>query len=517
LALLIVALTGCATLPSDYERTVSKAITNTQDTRLGQTVSGLTAYHPGQSAFYILNSGLEAFAVRGALAGAAERSIDLQYYIYKGDTTGKLLTYQLLKAADRGVRVRILLDDLGVSGLDTVLAALDSHPNFQVRLFNPFIRRNRKGLAFLTDFSRVNRRMHNKSYTVDNQVTIVGGRNIGNEYFQANPGINFTDLDLLAAGPVVPEISDAFDAFWNSDFAVPVYALDIGQPKAEDLNQVREVLRQHAEGMRESDYAVRLRETDFIKNMGNEKMPLYRGDALVKYDLPDKVATDPYDLSTHMGPRLRMIAEDTQHEMLISSPYFVPGKPGMELFHKLSEQGVRIRILTNSLAATDVGIVHAGYSRYRKPLLQEGVELYEVKPGVGSADAENEHRIGGSSGASLHAKVFVFDRRSVFVGSLNLDPRSLIQNTEIGILVESPELADQLTVLFENAFQTFTFQVRLRNNPYADRDSSLSEEVLEWVTEEDGQQVKFDRDPYVSIWRIMGIKLLSLLPIEDQL
>jgi putative cardiolipin synthase len=161
--------------------------------------------------------------------------------------------------------------------------------------------------------------------------------------------------------------------------------------------------------------------------------------------------------------------------------------------------------------------VHAGYSRYRKPLLKMGVELCEVKPDIDSADAQNEHRIGGSSSASLHAKVFVFDRQAVFVGSLNSDPRSLIQNTEIGILVESPALADQLTVLFENAFQTFTFQVRLRKNPYADRDSSLSDEVLEWVTEEGGQQVKFDSDPYVSIWRIIGIKLLSLLPIEDQL
>jgi putative cardiolipin synthase len=277
------------------------------------------------------------------------------------------------------------------------------------------------------------------------------------------------------------------------------------------------VLRQHAEDVRESEYAARLRETDFIKNLGKEKMPLYRGDASVKYDLPAKVAADPYDSATHMGPLLRMFAEDTQHEMLISSPYIVPGKHGMELFHKLSEQGVRIRILTNSLAATDVGIVHAGYSRYRNPLLEKGVELYEVKPDVERGDPENKHRIGGSSGASLHAKVFVFDRRTVFVGSLNLDPRSLIQNTEIGILVESPELADQLTVLFENAFQTFTFQVRLKNNPYAGRDSSLSDEVLEWVTEENGQQVRFDRDPYVSIWRIIGIKLLSLLPIEDQL
>jgi len=409
----------------------------------------------------------------------------------------------------------ILIDDLGTGIEDDIMALLDLHPDFEIRLFNPFASRNAKGLDFLTRFDRVNRRMHNKSFTVDNQVTIVGGRNIGDEYFEANPIFNFADLDLMGVGPVVNEVSTAFDAYWNSDFAVPIRVLHIEKELPEDLNEIRRYLTEHVSKMRASEYAKALAETQIVQDFVNEDLPLFWGPAKVVCDLPKKVATDPKDSSTHLGPRMWPVFEATRSELVLISPYFVPGKDGVSSLGKLRAKEVRILIITNSLAATDVSIVHAGYAPYRRDLLREGIELYEVKPTPGmKAKKTNNTGAVGSSRSSLHAKAFVFDRRLLFIGSPNLDPRSIDLNTEMGIFVDNSELAGMLAEGFEQALPTNAYRLRLKEVP---DEGQRTREVIEWTTKENGRDVRFQTDPGVSAWRRVGIGLMSLLPIEGQL
>lgn len=510
-----IALCACATLPTGYERLETFAFQDTESTPMGRKIAPMVAKHPGASGFYLLYQGMDAFVARALLADAAHRSIDVQYYIFHADKTGKLLAGRLLKAADRGVRVRLLIDDMGTGIEDDIMALLDRHPNFEIRLFNPFASRSAKGLDFFTRFDRVNRRMHNKSFTVDNQVTIVGGRNVGDEYFEANPIFNFADLDLMGIGPVVREVSTAFDAYWNSNFAVPVRVLHTEKELSYDLNEIRQYLADHVSQMRTSEYAKALAETHIVQEFVSGDLPLFWGPAKVVCDLPKKVATDSKDRSMHMGPRMRPVFEATRSELLLISPYFVPGKSGVSTLGEMHAQGVRILIITNSLAATDVPIVHAGYAPYRRDLLRKGIELYEAKPTPGKkVQKDKTGDLGGPSRASLHAKAFVFDRRLLFIGSPNLDPRSIDLNTEMGIFVDNSELAEMLAQGFERALPEKAYRLQLKEIP--DEDKGMRE-VIEWTTKENGREVHFQLDPGVSAWRRVGIGLMSLLPIEGQL
>jgi len=502
---------GCASLPENNNRQASYAMTDTDDSTFGQlSAKRIQTEGQGQDGFLLLKSGLDAFVARAVLTHHAERSIDLQYYLYHRDLVGRLFLDLLVKAAERGVRVRMLIDDMDLDGTDAGMIALDSHPNIQMRVFNPFDRKVGRMPQFVTGFGSVTRRMHNKSFTVDNQVTIVGGRNIGNEYFDADPTLEFADLDVMAIGGVVKDVSHSFDLYWNSELSYPVKTLIEERPSEEDIKAMYTSLTEYAEQQQDSDYLKALQNSGLANKMRAKEVEYIYGNAVVVYDLPEKISSERDATELHLMTQLEPHFESIKEELIIFSPYFVPGKEGVEFFKSLTEKGVRVKILTNSLASNDVSVVHAGYSKYRKGLLRAGVELYEMDKKLTRKQRKEKKGVGGSSKASLHAKSFVLDREKVFIGSLNLDPRSFYENSEIGVVIESPEMAAGMAEKFDQGIEKNSFRLELVT------DEEDNEYIL-WHGYEDGEKVTFEVDPYTSIWRRMGVGFMRIMPIESQL
>lgn len=500
---LLAGLTGCA-LPSLEGRSHSTALPldQAQETMIGQAVTPLVQQHPGLSGIYPLFDPHDAYAARALLAFAAQKTLDVQYYIWRGDTTGTLMLDTLLQAAERGVRVRLLIDDNGITGLDDSLSALNAHPNIEVRLFNPFVLRWPKSLGFLMDFSRLNRRMHNKSFTVDNQVTIIGGRNVGDEYFGATQDVLFADLDVMAIGAVVQDVSTDFDRYWASQSAYPVDTLiKTGDSQALVTFQAQ---LQEAQGQpRAKEYQQVLRESDLVSH-------LVRGELDFQWARTTMISDDPAKALGPVNPEQLMVwqmdhvlGKPTSQVDLVSS-YFVPTAAGVRAFEEMMKRpGMKVRVLTNSLAATDVAAVHAGYAKRRKALLEAGVQLLELRP---TTDTPTRHGSGpfGSSGSALHAKTFAVDGKRLFVGSFNFDPRSVNLNTELGFIIESPEMAQALSKSFEEVLPYRSYRVEL------DEQGDLV-----WIQlNEDGTERFFTSEPNASIWRRAGVGILSVLPIE---
>ncbi len=481
-------------MPSEVERPHSSALPDTGATRLGRALAPLAAANPGKSGVHPLDNARDAFAARVVLARAAERSLDVQYYIWRDDTTGNLLCKELWDAAERGVRVRLLLDDNSTRGLDDDLIALDAHPHIEVRLFNPYANRGVRLGELLTDFGRLNRRMHNKSFTADNQATIVGGRNVGDEYFGADTPVAFSDLDVLAMGAVVPEVSKAFDAYWNSESAYPAASLIRDTPMS--AAQVRDEWTKLQADPAAAKYVDAVRNTPLVRQLLARNLPLDWAPARVIQDDPAKVLNPPERTELHMLPLLEAALGEARRELDLVSPYFVPTKEGTAALNAFAARGVRVRVLTNSLAATDVAPVHAGYAKYREELLRGGVRLYELKPTI--TTKTDRGGVGGSSDASLHAKTFAVDRSRIFVGSFNFDPRSARLNTEMGVVVESPTLAAQLSGALDTLLPLDAYEVL------------LVEERLQWI---DGG-TRHTSEPGAGLLRRLWIDFLSLLPIE---
>jgi putative cardiolipin synthase len=483
-------------------------LTGTADTRLGRGVQAAAAEHPGASGVYPLEIPQDAFAARVLLVRAAQRSLDVQYYIWNGATTGFLLLEEVWNAAQRGVRVRLLLDDNGISGLDAVVAALDSHPNIEVRLFNPFASRNFKTLGFLTDFSRLNHRMHNKSLTADTQATIVGGRNVGDEYFGAAQDMVFADLDVLGVGPIAGEVARAFDAYWNSASAYPAASL-IGAAKPGAVPALEAKFAAVRESPRATSYVEAVRGTQLVERLLAQQLTLEWVPVRLVYDEPSKALGAAKD-SELLFPRLEHTIGRVDRQLDVISPYFVPGEEGTKALCGLSERGIRLRIVTNSLAATDVGAVHAGYAKRREPLLRCGVGLYELRPDARQAVVvvvpKARARRLGSSPASLHAKTFSLDGNRVFVGSFNLDPRSVRLNTEMGFVIESAQLAGAITGGLDRTLRRAAYEVTLDDNG-----------KLEWVEHGERGEVRYRNEPKTGFFRRLGVDLLSWLPIEGLL
>jgi putative cardiolipin synthase len=503
-------IVGCASLPENVNRQGSTAYTDTADTAFGKAVSAKAAAHPGKSGFQLLNNGLDAFVARALLAHYAERSIDVQYYLYHDDLVGRLFTDLLLKAADRGVRVRLLVDDMDLADRDLGAAALDSHPNLEVRIFNPFSRKSSRLSQFVTRLGSVTRRMHNKSFTVDNQVTILGGRNIGDEYFEADPDLAFVDLDVVAIGPVAARVSAAFDLYWKSELSYPATSLKGDAPTPEQVKQLRGQLDAYVASQADSPYLQALRDSDLATRIREKRVQYAWGDAHVIYDQPEKITHKTSETEFHLMPQLAPYLEGVEKELIIISPYFVPGKSGTAFLTQLARRGVRVRILTNSLASNDVGLVHSGYAKYRKDLLRAGVELFEMNKVLSRDQRKEKKGTGGSSKASLHAKSFVFDRRQVFIGSLNLDPRAVVHNTEIGVVLTSEEIASLMGDSFDQNIEQAAFRLELV------KDASGAEKLL-WHGQVDGKPQTIDVEPYTGFWRRLGISFMSILPIESQL
>jgi cardiolipin synthase C len=411
-----------------------------------------------------------------------------------------------------------LLDDaLGTEG-ETMIRALAAHSNIEVRIFNPFVLRQElaflRGLEYLLVAGRLNYRMHNKLFIGDNAIAVTGGRNVGDEYFQASTVLEFGDFDLAVAGPMVRQLSQSFDVYWNDRLAVPVEALPLGVPSAKDLEACREILAAHKEKMASSDYLRSLPRNDLLADMLSGKLPLVWAKAVLAYDTPDKAATIQGEQPGHlMWKRVAMAAEAAKNELIIVSPYLVPGPSEMDLLRQLRERGVRVRMLTNSLASTDIPIVHAGYRRYRVPLLEQGIELYEVRPQPGQPLGRHGFIKSGSSGAfALHAKVFVIDRQRVFVGSMNFDRRSLRINTEIGLIIDSPQLAREIAARFEAIAQPANSYKLL-----LDGANGGGPRPLRWLSAEEGKTRSFDVEPGVDAVKRGLIETLSLLPLDDLL
>ena len=504
LCLGVLLLTQCATLPPLKNRTVSTAPTDTSTTtRLGRAISPRAAAHPGVSGIHPLRDGGDAFAARFLLARAAERTLDVQYYIWNRDLSGTLMFKALLEAAGRGVRVRFLMDDNSTAGLDATLAALDSHPNIEVRLFNPLAIRRPRILGYVADPFRVNRRMHNKSFTADNQATLIGGRNVGDEYFDAADDVLFADLDVLAVGPVVHEVSRDFDRYWASGSSYPADRL---LPPA-GPDQIAELAS--AASRIESDpaavaYRTAIRDSPFVRALVEGRLPLEWAATRMISDDPDKALGRagretmlPYQMKTIFGPPAAQVD--------LVSPYFVPTAAGAETFVAWAKRGVRVRVLTNSLEATDTAAVHSGYVKWRKPLLAAGVELYELRRSPGAPVGKRTGSV-GSSGTSLHAKTFSVDRSKVFIGSFNFDPRSAELNTEMGFVIDSPDLARRIADAFDRDVPRKAYEVRL----------SDSGELI-WIERRDGESIRYDTEPGTGFWRRTGVWLLSKLPIEGLL
>src|ERR1700674_3155005 len=406
---------GCGTLPSLENRTMSTALFDTGDTRLGRAISPMVDAHPGVSGIYPLPDARDAFAARALLAQGAERTLDLQYYIWRNDMSGTLLFEALRSAADRGVRVRLLLDDNDTSGLDTLLASLASHSNIQVRLFNPFVIREPRWIGYVTDFSRLNRRMHNKSFTADNQATIIGGRNVGDEYFAATESVVFVDLDVMAVGPVVTEVSKEFDRYWASGSSYPVERLLPAVNPAAVAELTSSALRVERDPAAVA-YMDALRNLSVVHEMDQGSLVLDSSATRMISDDPGK-GLGLAAPETLLFPKLREIIGESAAEVYMESPYLVPTAAEFDEFVAVAERGVKIKVLTNSLQATDVPIVHAGYAKRRKPLLEAGITLYELRRlSPGTAPSKSAGPL-GSSGSSLHAKAFSVDNSRVFIGS----------------------------------------------------------------------------------------------------
>ena len=475
-----------------------------EPTPIDRIVRPLTEARPGQAGMAILSDNLDAFAIRAATARSAGRSLDLQYYIWHPDFTGNLLYSELLRAADRGVRVRLLLDDMNVHGSHSVLASLDSHPGIEVRLFNPTRAREgtlARGVELLLRFFSVNRRMHNKAWIADGRVAVVGGRNVGDEYFDAAADMNFLDTDAAVIGPPVRQAERIFDAYWNSPTAIPLAALVQADPEA--LDQLRASIDAGLQSDRAGPYARRLQRAQGVRDLVEGRRRLHwTSDASVISDPPEK-AQGARPGPDWMTPVLVERASRVKRELKVISPYFVPGEAGVRWIDGLRRRGVDVSILTNSLAATDVLAVHGGYAGYRVPLLRSGVSLFELKPHGASGVRSS---LFGSSGASLHTKAFVVDGAHGFIGSFNLDPRSMNLNTEMGLLFDCPGAAAELEALY-----------RSKASPQASYRLGLSDGTLRWYDDAARPPSTWDREPEAGLWSRTMARVIGWLPVESQL
>jgi putative cardiolipin synthase len=466
-------------------------------TRINELVSA----NPGLSGFSIVRYGRPALTLRVALADLAEKSLDVQYYIWEADATGRILAERLVRAAERGVQVRVLLDDINLSGRDERIAALDAHPNIQVRLFNPFSNRRFRAINFLTDMRRVNHRMHNKVMVMDDEIALVGGRNVGAHYFEAHDKSNFRDLDIVAIGPIVREISSVFAHFWQGKWSVPMSDLAKKPFTEKDFHETISALRGQIKTDRYPfplEIDVEELSSRLVEHLG--EMTWANGQII--WDDPAAI----YEgwQSGRINESLHRRLQTLDRELLIESAYFVPLQRGVDAVRKLSERGIRVRVLTNSLAANDVLAAHAGYSRIRRAMLDAGAELYELRPDPGPVEKDI---IAGESKAALHTKAIVFDRKDVFIGSFNLDSRSAAINTEAGLYVESPEIARQvIEYMDEGVAPDNSYRVLVDDNG-----------KLRWIINVGDERVDYSTDPKSTWLQRFLAALIRLLPVQKQL
>ena len=508
LCTVLLLLGGCATVPKEVERPLSFQVTETDRTAAAGLARPRIEVQAEYSGFTLLTGGYRALETRLALVDLAEKSVDIQTFIWQSDTAGRLLAERLLAAAERGARIRLLIDDFYLSDRDFNLAAFDAHPNINVRVFNPFgtrflltpIGRLRRGIELVSDFSRLNHRMHNKVFVVDDELAIIGGRNIGDEYFDLHEKSNLVDLDLLAAGPIVGDASVSFDTYWNSSWAYPITAFREHPSKRKVAAAQQRLMAWAAD--EKAELGIEVPGIEFLEKLVHG---FIWSPAEIIFDDPDKALGEDARGASRVGPRLQEIADQSSSEILISTPYLLPIKDGHALSGAL-ERGVSVNILTNSLASTDGVAAYAGFSKYEKDFITAGIEIFEFKPDISKFVLGNGAPQGSGTGG-LHAKVVVFDRKTVFIGTFNLDPRSAKLNTEIGIVVHNPVLAERVADLIEKLMEP-------ENSWRMDIDEGGT---LVWRDGTLAESVSHTGAPEAGAWRRFQAFLLSLLPIDDQL
>jgi cardiolipin synthase C len=497
-------------LPPPADGAASEHFSDAAATDLGRLSGRSAAAHGDLSGVRILDSGVDAFTERLALIESAQRSIDAQYYIWNSDLTGQYMAQAIYAAAERGVHVRLLLDDINVAGRDATIAALDAHRNIEIRIYNPFPQRSgmRKMLDLVTDFSRLNRRMHNKSFTVDGAVTIVGGRNIGDEYFDVNPDLVFRDRDVEVIGPVVDHVGTMFDAFWNSELSYSISALSTNR-----LTDAEAAVR--LDGARRTGDALRSMNIGLPQNAADARHMVERSQAHMVW-APARLIYDPPPRANAVAETSQVqatamafgrLAQATQHEILIESAYLVLDDPSLSVIREIRARGVPIRALTNSLSSNDVTANHAAYARRREPIVASGIDVYELRPDAMTCAAVvavgkcSLHRVFG-----LHAKSFVFDETTLYVGSMNLNMRSAYLNAESALIIESPELARAVA-------DAITLNMQPQNSWHV----TLEDGRMTWTTDRDGAMVEMHREPDSTWWRRTQSGFIAMLPFEKYL
>ncbi|OAN11038.1 cardiolipin synthetase [Photobacterium jeanii] len=493
----LLLLSGCSTTLPELPKSASYALPSDSKTKLAQYTQPIVEPFPELTGFHPLADGKDAFIARLAVIQAAEQSLDVQYYIYRDDITSTIISMYLYQAAERGVRVRILLDDMQNRN-DEDMVSISAHPNIEVRLFNPFSHRTVRAVGFLNDFDQLHRRMHNKALLADGIFAITGGRNIGDEYFSANGSVEFGDFDLLLVGDVVPPIANQFDVYWNSEFSTPIEHL-VGKGKQIPQQEIKQWYNEQYEHIADSPYFYALSKLPIIEQLKTQALPFFWGEAELHYDLPSKLSAPSTE-----NPLLHQIStllEHTQHELLLISPYFVPTEEGAEALAQAARDGKKITIITNSLASNDVFAVHGWYAKRRQTLLAAGVKLYETKV---DPQVNKQHSWLGSSRTSLHAKTYIMDREQLFVGSFNFDPRSAQYNTEMGVVIDSPVFAAKVYQALEPNLKKNTYRLALDSNG----------DVV-WI--DDHKQQTLTSEPDVSYLRRFGAWFSGILPIEDLL
>lgn len=509
---LVIGLPACTTLPKQQVVPAQYAFdTNTDDTTLSKIVSPLKAQNPDLTGYHILYEPLEAIASRLQLIDKAEKTLDLQYYIWDNDTIGSLALYKIIQAADRGVKVRLLMDDNNAKAMEAIYLALDQHQNIDVKLFNPYRLRRLRPVEMIIDLKRINRRMHNKTFTADNQITLIGGRNMSNQYYNVSDNYQFSDVDVMLVGQAVEEITHSFDEYWNHSYAYPVRNIVNHQQYTLRYEGLKEQLKAHYEEKSIQNYLDLSNRTHDFDEWLNSGIKLDWVKAQVIKDSPDKIKAKAKK-EQHLNFQLVERLEKPEKSVDIISAYFVPEKKGEEHLSQLAQSGVQVRVLTNSYKANDVFLVHAFYGKYRQDLLKNGVELYEFLPAMPEEFQNKNNKeiskqlkvsLKGLSRSSLHAKLMALDDKQVFIGSFNFDPRSANLNTEIGVILNSKNLADAVHRTMDSNLQKYAYKLVLDPN-----------QKINWLHETPEGTKTLTQEPKMKWWQRAGIKMISWLPIE---
>ena len=508
-----ITVTGCSTLPKHTIESIPETTlqVDTTQTTLAQIIQPLQEQHPELTGYLVLFEPLEALSARLRLIDKAEKTLDLQYYIWDNDKVGALALHALIRAADRGVRVRLLIDGNNAKSTEGIFLALAQHPNIEVKLFNPYRFRKYRALDMILDLKRINRRMHNKSFIADHQVALIGGRNMTNQYYNVSDNYQFSDVDVMLVGTAVKDISHSFDEYWNHEYAYKVQEVVKQSAHRLSYDSLKQQLDEHYKRITVQNYLDLTSNSQAIDSLMSRDIPLDWVKAEVVKDSPDKIKSKA-KRKEHLNFQLIQHLEQPEKNVDLISAYFVPEKKGAKMLTDLAKDGVKVRVLTNSFKANDVAVVHAFYGKYRQNLLEHGVQLYEFLPALNKNDLDKNTEdlakkakvsIKGLSRSSLHAKLMALDEKQVFIGSFNFDPRSAYLNTEIGVLLNSPPLAQAVHTTMDENLSKYAYKLVLDAN-----------KKITWQRQTPQGPVIYTKEPRMKWWQRAGIKMLSWLPIE---